>query len=83
MNKLLSQSLSYVNAFFAILIIIGSGFSAMFLANENHVLALILGILGGFIAAVLICGALAVFLNIRDELVLVNNFLNDLKNEKK
>ena len=83
MNKFLSQALSVVNSFLAFFIIIGSGFIAMFSVRENEGLAFLVGISGGLIVAILVCGTLALLLNIRDEIVLANKSLNDLNKEQK
>jgi hypothetical protein len=76
MNKFLADSLSSVNALIAILIIFVPGIAAG-VAAEN-LLAFIAGCLVGLILAILICGTLALLINIRNEIVLANAYLNDL-----
>ena len=84
MNKFLSEGLSLINSFLAILITLFGGVFGYFFAGAIGVLA---GLVGGFMVATLVCGILAVFLDIRDELVLANNLslelLNELKKEQK
>ena len=78
MNKFLANSLSSVNAFIAVVIIIVPGIAAS--ANgDNPLLGFIIGLLAGLVLAILICGSLALLINIKDELVLANQSLNDLK----
>jgi uncharacterized membrane protein required for colicin V production len=62
-------------------------FGASFGYIAGDILGLILGFLAGFCVAALVCGVLAVFLDIRDELVLANNLslelMDELKKEQK
>lgn len=81
MNKFLADGLSAVNALIAFLIILVPGISAA-VAGENP-LAFVVGSLVGLIFAILICGTLALLLNIRDEIVLANTYLNDLNKKQK
>ncbi|HIE49654.1 MAG TPA: hypothetical protein EYP94_06130 [Gammaproteobacteria bacterium] len=81
MNKFLADALSSVNALIALLIIFGSGYAAG-VAGGNP-LAFVAGCLVGLILAILICGTLALLLNIRDEIVLANAYLNDLNKKQK
>jgi hypothetical protein len=80
MNKFLANALSSVNAFIAVVIIVLPGIGAA-LAGGNP-LAFIFGCLAGLFLAILICGTLALLINIKDELVLANQSLNDLKKEQ-
>ena len=77
MNKFLANALSSVNAFIAFVIILLPGIFAA-VATEDP-LAFFAGCLAGLILAILICGTLALLINIRDELILANESLNDLK----
>ena len=79
MNKFLSDSLYFVNALCAFLIILGSGLVAMGSAKENETLAFVLGIAGGTSVSILICGSLAVLLSIKDELVLLNKSMSEVE----
>lgn len=72
MNKFLADALSLLNAILAILITLGGGVISFVIADANEVLAGIFGLAGGFLAAVLICGLLALLIQIKDELVLLN-----------
>ena len=79
MNKFLANALSSVNAFIAVVIIFVPGIAAATFGGWFNPLFLILGCLVGLILAILICGTLALLINIKDELVLANQSLNDLK----
>jgi len=76
MNKFLANALSSVNAFIALIIIFVPGIVGGISAGP---IVFILGCLAGLILAILICGTLALLINIKDELVLANQSLNDLK----
>ena len=81
MNKFLADALSYINALIAFLIIVVPAFAAG--ASEGSPLAFVLGGAAGLILAILICGTLALLLNIRDEIVLANAYLNVLNEKQK
>ena len=81
MNKFLANSLSSVNAFIAVVIIFVPGIAAA--VNGGSPLGFIVGCLVGVILAILICGSLALLISIKDELVLANQSLNDLKKEQR
>ncbi len=81
MNKFLADALSSVNALIAFLIIFVPGIAAA-VATGNP-LAFFAGCLVGLILAILICGTLALLLNIRDEIILANAYLNDLNKKQK
>lgn len=81
MNKFLADALSSVNALIAVLIILAPGIASA-VAGGNP-LAFVVGCLLGLILAILICGTLALLLNIRDEIVLANTYLNDLNKKQK
>ena len=72
MNKFLADALSLLNSILAVLITLGGGVISFVIADANEVLLGIFGLAGGFLAAVLICGLLAVLIQIKDELVLLN-----------
>lgn len=69
MNWLMAEALRVLNALLALLII---GFGCLvglkMAPAANSGVAILLGGLGGFIVAVLVCGILAVLLDIRDKL---------------
>ena len=77
MNKFLADALSSVNALIAFLIIVVPAFAAG--VSGGSPLAFVVGGAAGLILAILICGTLALLINIKDELVLANQSLNDLK----
>ena len=89
MNKFLSEGLSLINSFLAILITLFGGVFGynIFGYSFGGAIGVLAGLVGGFMVATLVCGILAVFLDIRDELVLANNLslelLNELKKEQK
>jgi len=77
MNKFLANALASVNTFIAFVIILLAGVFAA-VQTENP-LAFFAGCLAGLILAILICGTLALLITIKDELILANESLNDLK----
>ena len=77
MNKFLADGLSFVNGFIAFVIIFAT--VILFATNGGNLLAFIVGCLAGLVLAILICGTLALLINIKDELVLAKQSLNDLK----
>ena len=81
MNKFLADALSSVNALIAILIIFVPGIAAG--VEGGNILAFIAGSLVGLILAILICGTLALLINIRNEIILANAYLNDLNKKLK
>jgi uncharacterized membrane protein (DUF106 family) len=91
MNKFLSKALPVVNAIIAGLIIWTGGAAGGAFAETTGILGAAPPILGfiiglffpGLILAILICGTVALFINIRDEIVLANKSLNDLKKEQR
>jgi hypothetical protein len=67
MNHFLASVLAAMNAILALAIIVGGAiFGATY--GQNAVLGLIIGLGGGIVAAVLVCGLLALLLDIRAEL---------------
>ena len=81
MNKFLADALSSVNALIAFLIIVVPAFAAG--VSGGSPLAFVVGGAAGLILAILICGTLALLLNIRDEIVLANAYFNDLIKKQK
>ena len=83
MNKFLSKALPVVNAIIAVLITYLGGAAGAAFADITGVAPIgtgaIVGLFLGLILAILICGIVALFINIRDEIVLANKSLNDLK----
>ncbi len=65
MNRFLATSLGSANALFAILLILAGPIVGW---QMGEMAGAVLGILGGLSAAVLICGFLALLVNIRDVL---------------
>ena len=81
MNKFLADSLSSVNAFIACVIIIAPGIATA--VNGGEPIGFVIACLGGLLLAILVCGTLALLINIKDLLVLANKSLIDLKKEQR
>ena len=79
MNRLLAGSLGFLNALLAIAFIIlslvaGPSVGQMLGIGELHGLGL--GLLAGSLLAVIVCGSLAILLNIRDSLASIAKSLS-------
>ena len=83
MNKFLSKALPVVNAIIAVLITYLGGTAGAAFADITGAATIgigaIVGLFLGLVLAILICGIVALFINIRDEIILANKSLNDLK----
>ena len=66
MNKFLADSLGWLNAVLAIVIVLAGW--ALGLLGTQDFWGAIVGAVGGFLVAVLICGVLAVLISIHNEL---------------
>ena len=77
MNKFLASSIGYLNGFLAVAIILMSGFGLRNAAQAQGATleaangALLFGLLLGLVLAVMLCGVLAVFVEIRREVVAI------------
>jgi hypothetical protein len=82
MNKFLASSVGYLNGVIAVVIIFTSGFGMRNMALrmggtlEAANGALIFGLLVGLVLAVLVCGVLALFVEIRREVVAIREALS-------
>ncbi len=80
MNKLLANLVSGLNAVFAVLIVTVCAIAG---AVSNEGIGAILGIMLGLFLAALVCGTIAIFISIRDELVSIGKSLNELTKSQK
>jgi hypothetical protein len=74
MNKLLAGAIRFLNGFFAVLfVIVGAVAGATFpQGSPTHAL---IGAIVGFVVALLACGLLALFIEIRTELIRIREAL--------
>lgn len=70
MNKLLAEGLWFLNSLLAIAFV-GVGAIAGYVLFAEHGGFTVIGAILGFLAATLVCGTLAVFLDMREELVTI------------
>jgi hypothetical protein len=79
MNKLLAEAVRFLNGFIALLFVlvgaIGGRAGVAAATGGSADGGMILGAILGFIAAVLVCGVLATFIEIRNELVAIRSAL--------
>jgi hypothetical protein len=68
MNQTLIKILNALNKLLALIIILVGIFSGLSMSNYRGAIYLVLGVLGGFIAAALICGTLALLIEIESHL---------------
>ncbi len=66
MNKMLVEAVSMINALLAVLFIGGGAIAGLDYAGGG---GLFVGLLVGFLVAVAVCGILAIFIEIRNELI--------------
>lgn len=67
MNKLLAGTIRTLNGLIAVLLVISGGATAAALGGRG--LSILGGLILGFLVAVLICGVLAILIEIRSELI--------------
>jgi hypothetical protein len=84
MNRFLASSIGYLNGLLAVIIILAGGFGARSMALSAGAVdaagaALIGGLLLGLVVAVLLCGVLAIFVDIRREVVAIRELLSKEK----
>lgn len=74
MNKMLVEAVSMINALLAVLFIGGGAIAGLGYAGG---VGLIVGLLAGFLVAVAVCGILAIFIEIRNELISIRLALGE------
>jgi len=75
MNKVLASALSFLNGLLAFGLVMGGTIAGAYF-YEGRPKGLILGYLAGSFAAVVVCGFLALIIEIRNELVLIRTSLS-------
>jgi len=73
MNKLLANIIGVLNGFLALLFIIGG---ALIGADTHSDGGLVIGLVIGLILAITVCGVLAIFISMRDELTVIRGILD-------
>ena len=80
MNNLLASSIGFFNGLLALIFIISGAAAAYSLPpyyhNSDPVLNALLGSAVGLIFAILVCGVLALFISMRNELILIRRILD-------
>ena len=88
MNKVLAATIRFLNGFLALFLILMGGalgrqYSLMMGLHGNGLDAstgAIIGVIGGFVVAVVICGFLALFIEMRSELIRIREVLEKTTN---
>ncbi len=76
MNKLLASALGYLNGLLAIVLVVGGGLAGEALRQTiGEPSAIIWGLSLGMFLAIVVCGLVAVFISMRNELVAIRNLL--------
>jgi hypothetical protein len=83
MNRLLSKVVAWLNGFCALLLILAGVLIGVGLSEEMGGGVIVLGFIGGLVAAVLINGIIAIFISMRDELINIKQILDQTPEEKK
>jgi len=73
MNKMLAGGLAAMNAFVAVILIAAGALGGF--AGGGGMLGLFLGLLAGGLLAVIVCGILAIFIQMHAELILIREAL--------
>jgi hypothetical protein len=80
MNRLLSSIVGFLNGFLALVFLINGASVGNSLNDEMGGAGIFVGIIGGFVVAIIFCGVLAVFISMRDELINIKQLLDRTDN---
>ena len=88
MNKILAATIRFLNGFLALFLVViggvlGRQYGLMIGLHGNGLDAstgAVIGVIGGFVAAVVICGFLALFIEMRSELIRIREVLEKTAN---
>jgi uncharacterized membrane protein YraQ (UPF0718 family) len=79
MNSLLASTVGFLNAFLALVFIIGGALIGKSIEDSIHYelggMGLVFGLVVGLILAIIICGVLAIFISMRNELIAIRRLL--------
>ena len=75
MNSLLANTIGVLNGLLALFFVI---VGALIGQSQLEGMGLIVGLVLGFILAVVVCGILAIFISMRDELIEIRKLLNKI-----
>ena len=78
MNSLLANTIGLLNGLLALFFIIAG---ALIGQSQLEGMGLIVGLVVGFILAVVVCGILAIFISMRDELIEIRKLLNKISKQ--
>ena len=73
MNRLLANIVGFLNGLLAFVFMIGG---ALIGHSQFDGMGLVLGLVTGIIFAIIICGVLAIFISMRNELITIRSLLN-------
>ena len=76
MNSLLASIVGFLNGFLALLFIIGGAIIGISLDYQLNGMGLVLSLVIGAILAIVVCGVLAIFISMRNELIAIRRLLD-------
>lgn len=77
MNHFLASIVGFLNGLLALILIIGGAAIGSLLENQFNINGVVIGLIAGVILAVVVCGLLAIFISIRNELILIRRLLSE------
>jgi len=77
MNSLLASIVGFLNGFLALIFIIGGAIIGDSYNYQLDGIGLVLGLVLGVILAIVVCGVLAIFISMRNELMAIRRLLNN------
>ena len=76
MNSLLASIVGFLNAFLALFFVIGGAVIGDSFNYQLDGMGLVLGLIIGAILAIVVCGVLAIFISMRNELMTIRRLLD-------
>ncbi len=77
MNHFLASIVGFLNGLLALILIIGGAAIGSTLEDQFDINGVVIGLIVGIILAVVVCGLLAIFISMRNELIAIRRLLAD------
>ena len=77
MNHFLASIVGFLNGLLALILIIGGAAIGSTLEDQFDINGVVIGLIVGIILAVVVCGLLAIFISMRNELIGIRRLLAD------
>ena len=77
MNHFLASIVGFLNGLLALILIIGGAAIGSTLEDQFDINGVVIGLIVGVILAVVVCGLLAIFISMRNELIAIRRLLAD------